>query len=180
MRWLACKSFNDAARLVFGQGFGGIVTLLWLFLCIQMVEIAKELVKAMVVRQVLIAIAQMALTKMCCSIALGFQDFCQGRVAFVDANVRAWQTHSSQARANRHLSCNEGRAPRRARRLGIVVCEQHALFGQSVDVGGWHHQAVGVNTDVGRTDVVGHDHDDIGSTGSLCHGHSAGQQNHGT
>ena len=73
LRWLSCKSFNDAAWLVLGQCFGGIVALLRFFFCIQVVEVAKELIKPVVVRQVLIAIAQVAFAKMSGAVALGFQ-----------------------------------------------------------------------------------------------------------
>ena len=59
-----------------------------------------------------------------------------------------------------------------------MVGEQHALFGQSIDVGRWHHQTMRVDTDVGGSNIVGHDHDNVRTAGRLRHDYGTAQHHH--
>ena len=47
--------------------------------------------------------------------------------------------------------------------LGVIIGEDHAFFGDSVDIrGAIAHQAHGVGTDIGLTDIIAPDDQDIG------------------
>ena len=66
-----------------------IVTLLGFFLRIEVIKIAKELVKAMNRWQMFIAVAQMVFAKLPGAIALLFQKLCQCRAFLLQAKCRA-------------------------------------------------------------------------------------------
>jgi hypothetical protein len=69
-----------------------------------------------------------------------------------------------QSGADGQLAGNEVRATGRAARLGIIVGKPHAFDGQLVEIRRPNgHHALIVDTDIGPSDVVGHDdEDDIG------------------
>jgi hypothetical protein len=101
--------------------------------------------------------------------------------AGVQADVGARQAHLGQARADRRLAGQEGRAARRAALLGVPVGEQRAFGGDPVDVGrAVAHHAEVVGADIEPADIVAHDEENVGLAvghGVLLH-RSAGGKGH--
>jgi hypothetical protein len=60
------------------SGSLGLVLELWFLLGIQVIEVAEELVEAVVARQMLVAVAQMVLAELAGGVALGFEQFGDG------------------------------------------------------------------------------------------------------
>ena len=70
---------------------------------------------------------------------------------------------SGEPRTQRDLAGDEVCAARRAARLGVVVGEPHALGGELVQVRRLAgHDALMVGADIEPSDIVAHDHEDIG------------------
>ncbi len=89
------------------------------------------------------------------------------RVLDPETEVGAREPHLAEAGAEHALARDEGRAPRGAALLAVVVGEDHALVGDAVDVGRLvAHQAEGVGADVRLPDVVAPDHQDVGFVGA--------------
>src|SRR4029077_957053 len=65
--------------------------------------------------------------------------------------------------ADRQLTGDKVRATRGATRFSVVVCEQHALAGETIEVRRLpRHDAAIVGADVKPANVVSHDEDDVG------------------
>ena len=77
-----------------------IVGIFGLFFCVQVVQVTKELIKAVLGRQELIAIAQVVFTKLSRGIALLFQQRGEGHVFRPDTQICAGHTHFSEASAD--------------------------------------------------------------------------------
>ena len=84
-----------------------------------MVEIAPEFIEAMPMWQMFFQVAEMILAKLCCGVALGFQDFRQRDVFLLQSGRGAGCTHCGQARAHRQLAGDERRPSGGATRLGV-------------------------------------------------------------
>ncbi len=76
-----------------------VVRQLRLFLGVEMVEIAVELVEAMRGRQELVLVAEMVLAELASRVALGLQELGDRRVLLAEADVGARQPDLAQARA---------------------------------------------------------------------------------
>ena len=139
------------------------VVLLWIFAGVQVIEDPEELVEAVVGRQVLVAVAQVVLAELPGGVAQRLEHLGEGRITVLDALLCAWKPDRAQARSHWVLAQQEGGTARRARRLGIVIHEDHALVGDAVDIrrGPAHHSAV-VGTDVPHADVVAPDNQNVG------------------
>ncbi|MNV72989.1 hypothetical protein D3C71_1661120 [compost metagenome] len=94
-----------------------------------MIEIAEELVEAMVGRQVFIAVTQVVLAELPRGVSERFEQLGDGWVFRLQAHSGTWDADLGQAGAHRMLAGDEGRAPRRAALLAVIVGEHHALFG---------------------------------------------------
>jgi hypothetical protein len=56
--------------------------------------------------------------------------------------------------------------------LGVIVREDHALFGDALDVRrAIAHQAHGVSADIGEADIIAHDHEEVGLPAARSGGH---------
>jgi hypothetical protein len=138
---------------------------LGLFLGVQVVQVAEELVEAVHRGQVVVAVTEVVLAELRGAVAQRLEDLGQRRVTRVQTDRRAGQAHGGQAGADRQLPGDEGGAPSGAARVRVVVGEQHAFAGDAVDVGRGHHHPVAVGADVGHAHIVGHDDQDVGPLG---------------
>ena len=158
-------AIEHAARAVLLAELGilRVVRQLRLFLGVEVVEVAVELIKTVHRRQVLVAVAQVILAELTRGVAERLEQLGDGRVFLPAAELRARQAHLGQARANAVLAGDERRATGGAALLAVVVGELHALLGEAVDVrSAIPHQAVGVGADVRLADVVAPDDHDVG------------------
>ena len=140
-----------------------IVGILRLFLGVQVVEIAEELVEAVDGGQKLVAVAQMVLAELAGGVAERLEQFGERRVLVGQSFLGARQADLEQAGAEAALPGDECGASGGAGLLGVEVGEDRALFGDAVDVGRAvaHHAAV-VGADVPVADVVTEDDEDVG------------------
>ena len=160
-------AFEHAARAELGAElriFGGlrVVRVLRLFLGVEVIEIAEELVEAVHRRQEFVAVAEMVLAELPGHVALRLEQVGQRRVLVGQALLRRRQADLEQAGADRALSGDEGGAAGGAGLLGVIVGEDRAFLGDAVDVGRAvaHHAAI-VGADVPVADVVAHDDEDV-------------------
>ena len=155
------RSCFDEIRVVFWP-----VRALGFFLGIEVVQVAEELVKTMVGRQVFVAVPQVVFTELRGGIALGLERLGNGDITFLQAHRRARYAHLGQAGAQRCLPGDERGAASGAAVLRVVVGEHHAFFGNPVDVGGFvAHHTHGIGADIGLANVIAKDHQDVGFFG---------------
>ena len=135
-----------------------------------------ELVEAVDSGQVFVAIPQVVLADLRRRVAERLEDIGDRRIGILQALFGRGQADFQQPGAERRLPGDERRASRGAGLLSVVVREQRALAGESVQVRRTapHHAAV-VGTDVPDAYVIGHDHDDVWFACS-SHGTSGGSR----
>ena len=130
---------------------------------VQVIEIAEEFIEPVDRRQELILVAKVILAELAGGVALRFERGGNGASLGGQSYRRTGLADRGHAGADRQLAGDEVRATRRAACLGVVVGEQHAFFGELVEVRRLPgHQAPVIGTDVPHADVVTHDDDDIG------------------
>ena len=78
-----------------------VVRIFWLFLCIQVVQVAEKLIKSVVCRKKLVLIAQVVLTKLRSDIALVLEERRQGDVLGPNTEVSPGRANFRQSCANR-------------------------------------------------------------------------------
>src|SRR3990170_5005531 len=141
-----------------------------LFLSVEVVEIAEELVEPMHRRQMLVAVAEVVLAELAGRVTLLLEQVGDCRRPFGDALRRARHADGEQTCAERVLAEDERRASRGAALLGVGVGEQRALLSEAVNVGRLvSHDAEAVGADVMNPYVIAPDDDDVGL---LLLGHS--------
>ena len=139
-----------------------IVRQLRLFLGVEVIEVAEELIEAVDGRQRLVAIADVVLAELAGGVAEVLQQAADGGIELAHAHRRAGEADLGEPGANAVLAGEERRAAGGAGLLAVVVEEADALFGDAVDVGRLvAHQAVAVGADVGDADVVAEDDQDV-------------------
>ena len=106
-----------------------------LFLGVEVVEVAVELVEAVHGGQELVAVAQVVLAELAGGIALRLQQLGDRRVFLLQPYRGARQADLGQAGAQAGLAGDERRPAGGAALLGVVVGEHHAFLGDAVDVG---------------------------------------------
>ncbi len=112
-----------------------VVVGLRLLLGVQVIEIAEELVEAVLGRQVLVAVAEMVLAELAAGVALVLEQVGDGRRPVRHAVIRAWHADGQQSGAERMLAEDERRAAGGAALLRVEVGEHRAFLGDAVDVG---------------------------------------------
>ena len=138
------------------------IRLLGLFLGIEVIQIAEELVEAVIGRQILVEVAEMVLAELSRRIAQRLERLGDGDVAVLQADRSAGRADLGQAGAQAGLAGDERRAARRAAVLRVIVGEHHAFLGDAVDVRRLvAHHAERVGADVGLADVVAEDDEDV-------------------
>ena len=135
-----------------------------------MVQVAEELVKAVVGRQEFVLVAQVVLAELRGGVAQRLEQLGDGGVLGLQADIGAGQADLQQAGAQRVLAGDKGRAPGGAALLAVVIGEQRAPPGRCDRY--WaccpQHAAV-IGADVGPADIVAPDHQDIRLVGfRLC------------
>ena len=150
------------AELLLERRVLGIVGQLRLFLGVQVIEVAEELVEAVHGRQVFVAVAEVVLAELAGGVAERLEQLGDRRVFLLQADRRAGHADLGQARADRILAGDEARAAGGAALLRVVVGERHAFLGDAVDVRGpvAHHAAAEV-ADVPDADVVAPEDQDV-------------------
>jgi hypothetical protein len=139
-----------------------VVGILRLFLGVEVVEIAEELIETMHRRQVFISVAKMILAELPGGVTECLHDIGHARVKRAKAELRAGQADFGQAGADRRLSGDERSASGGAALLAVPVGEHRALAADAVDVGrAVAHDAHVVGADVVPADVVAHDEQDV-------------------
>src|SRR5262249_38113090 len=133
-----CPAMQDAARPELFLEFRilRIVEVLWVFFRIQVIEVAEELVETVYGGQVLVLITEVVLTELPGSVTHRLKKLRRGPVACLQPHGRARRPHFRKAGAQRTLSGNEARAPRRTTLFGVVIGEDHPFASDPVDVGG--------------------------------------------
>src|SRR5262249_45783295 len=133
-----------------------------LFLGIQVVQVAEELVETVDRPQIFIAVAEVVLADLPGRISQWLQELGDGRVFLVEANRSGRQTDFGQAGAQSVLAGNERGSSGRAALLAVAVGESHALLCDAVDVGrAIAHQSVAITAEIGDADVVPPDDEHI-------------------
>ena len=129
---------DHAARpeLLAELGVLRVVLVLRLFLGVQVVEVAEELVEAVVGRQVLVVVAEVVLAELAGGVALGLEQTGDGRVfrPHAELGARAGRPWTRPVR-NTLWPVMKDDAAGGAALLAVVVGEDHALVGDAVDVG---------------------------------------------
>src|SRR5690606_28396883 len=107
--------------------FWEVVVHLRLFLGIEMIEIAEELIEAVIGRQHVIKVAEMVLAELAGGIALVLQGPSYSECLFGHADGRARDANLRQTSAQNALTGDEGGAAVHARMLPIRI-EEHDAF----------------------------------------------------
>ena len=140
-----------------------VVGILELFLGVEVIERAEELIEPVRGGQVLVEVAEVVLAELRGHVALRLEQFCDGHVARLQAFLRAGQTDLEHAGAKAGLAGDEARATGGAALLAIPVGEVRTFLGDAVNVRRLvAHHAVIVHADVEPADVVAPDHEDVG------------------
>src|SRR5262249_1406137 len=134
---VCCPALQDAARTEFFPKFGvlRIVRVLRLFLGVQMIEVAEELVETMHGGEVLVPVTKMVLTELPGGVAEAFQEFGDCRVFKGETQFCAWETHLRETSSDGLLPRDESRPTGGATLLRVERIELCALVGDPVDVG---------------------------------------------
>jgi hypothetical protein len=149
-----------------------VVGVLGLFLRVQVVEVAEELVEPVHRGQELVAVAEVVLAELAGDVAHGLQDLGDGGVLGLEAHIGSRQPHLGEAGADGGLAGDECRAAGGAALLAVPVGVHAAFPGDPVDVGrAVAHHAVVVGADIEPTDVIAPDDEDVRLAG--CHGASS-------
>ena len=143
-----------------------VVGVLRLFLGVQVVQVAEELVEPVDRGQELVLVSEVILAELAGGIAQRLEQVGDRRVLRSQALVGARQPHLGQPRADRRLPGDEGGASRGAALLAVPVGEHRPFPSHAVDVGrAVPHDAVIVGTDVVPADVVAPENQNIGLLG---------------
>ena len=155
---------HDPARAEFLLELGSlrVVGILRLFLGVEVIEIAEELIEAVGRREELVLVSQVVLAELPGRVAEVLHEVGDARVFGLKPDIRARQADLRQSCADGRLPGDERRASRRATLLPIPVGEQRAFFGDAVDVGRLiAHDATVVAARVKPPDVITHDDKDV-------------------
>ena len=107
-----------------------VVGILRLFLGVEVIEVAEELVEAVHGRQVLVAVAEMVLAELPGRVAEGLHEIGDGWIERREPEFGARQADLGQAGADRRLTGDEGGAAGGAALLAVPVGEDRAFLGR--------------------------------------------------
>src|SRR5207249_1004454 len=133
-----------------------------IFHCIQVIEVAEELIEPMDGGQELIEIAEVVLAELPGGVALRFERGGNRASLSWYPDLGARLADCGHPRADGQFAHDEVRATSRATRLGVIVGEQHPFLGDLVEVRcpASHHPTV-VGADIPDADIIAHDEDDV-------------------
>src|SRR5262245_23624077 len=110
----------------------------------------------------LVAVTEVVLAELTRRVAQRLEQLRDRRILLLQAERGARQADLGQACAQARLAGDEGGAPGGAALFAVRVCEHHALARHAVDVRRpVSHDAERVGADVGLTDVVAPNHNDV-------------------
>ena len=112
-----------------------VVLVLELFLGVEVVERAEELVEPVRGRQRFVGIPQVVLAELRRHVTLILEEFGDGHVTGLQPFLRARQADLQHARPEARLAGDETGAAGRAALLAVPVGEQGAFLGDTVDIG---------------------------------------------
>ena len=139
-----------------------VVGVFGLFLGVQVIQIAEELVEAVHRRQVLVAIAQVVLAELAGGVSEALEDLRDRGILRLEAQRGAGHADLGEAGADRLLAGNEGGATGGAALLAVEIGEHRAVLRDAVDVRRpVSHEAVVVAADIEPADVVRHDEKNV-------------------
>jgi hypothetical protein len=139
-----------------------VVELLGLFLGVEVVKVAEELVEPVHRRQMFVLVAEVVLAELPGRIAKRLEQLGDGGIVGRPSDVSAGHADLAHAGAVDALPTDERRAAGCAALLTIGVGESHTFVGNAVDVrGGVAHQAVAITTQIADPDVVAPDDQDV-------------------
>ena len=142
--------------------FVGIVRHFGLFFGVEMIEVAEELVEAVVGRKHAVEIAEVVLAELAGRIALVLEAGGDGHDVLLHPDRGAGDSDFGEAGAVDALPGDEGRAARGAGLFAVGIGEHHAFLGDAVDVGCLvTHEPVRIAAEVRDADVVAPNDEDI-------------------
>jgi hypothetical protein len=134
-----------------------------LFLGVEVVEVAVELVEAVDRREELIAVAQVVLADLCGGVAERLEQVGDRRIFLLQAQRGGWKADLGQPGAQAGLTGEERCPTGGAALLGVAVGEDHASPGDPVDIGrAIPHESHRVGADIRLSDVIAPDDHDVG------------------
>jgi hypothetical protein len=134
-----------------------VILLLGLFLGVEMIEIAEELIEPVHRRQELVAVAESVLAELAGGVSERFQRLGDRDVLWLQAERCSRQTHLGHSGAQAGLAGDERRPTGRAALLGVVVGKRQSFAGDAVDIWGLvSHNTERVGADIRDADVVPH------------------------
>ena len=158
------KAVYDAAgaEFLFEIGVLRVVGILGFLLGVEVVEISKKLVEAVVGREHVVAVAEVVFSELAGDIALRLKQRRDGGVFFFHPLGSTGEADFREASADGRLAGDEGGAAGGAGLLAIPIGKIRALAGDAVDVRSAvaHHAAVD-RADVELADVVAPDDEDV-------------------
>ena len=136
--------------------------MLRLFLGVQVIQIAEELVEAMNGGQKLVLVSQVVLAELAGGVAMILEQFGDRRIFLLKPDRGGRNTDLGEPGAERALAGEERRPAGGAALLGVIVGEDHPFPGNPINVRRTiAHQAHRVGTDVGLADVVTKDDQNV-------------------
>ena len=139
-----------------------VVRVLELFLRVEVVERAEELVEAMGGRQGVVGVTEVVLAELTRLVALPLEQLGNGNVPRLEPFLRAGQAYFEHAGTEADLAGNEARATSGAALLAVPVGEQRAFLRDAINVRRLvAHHALVVGADVPVTNVVSPENEDV-------------------
>src|SRR5262245_42295036 len=139
-----------------------VVRVLRLLFRVQVIEVAEELVEAVVRGQELVFVTQMILAELSRRVTELLEYLRDGGILRTQSDVRSGQTHFRQSSSNGRLPRDERRATSRAALLPVPVGEHRTFLTDAIDVRRLiPHDAPVIDAGVKPADVVAHDDEDV-------------------
>ena len=139
-----------------------IVGKLGLFLGVEVIKVAEELVETVHCRQRRVAVADVVLAELPCAVTQVLEQSTDGGVKLAHAHRSAREAHLGQSGAEAMLAGEKRRTACGTALLPVIVQETNSFLCDAVDVGrGVAHQAVAVGADVADADIIAPDHEDV-------------------
>ena len=160
------KGLAEIRELLFRR----VVVHLRLLLGVEVVQVAEELVEAVIGRQHMVQVAEVVLAELPCGVPLLLEQRRDRHELVGHADRCAREADLREAGAVAALPGDERRPSRGARLFSVAVGEQHAFLRQTVDVRRpVPHQPLAVAAQVADPDVVSPDHQDVRLLIAFCH-----------
>ncbi len=163
---LGCGRFafkHPSRRNLVSHSARGVIGQLGFFLDIQVVEVAKELVKTVHRGHELIAVTQVVLAELPGHIAEGLDEISNGWIFLLQTLRSTGHADLGETGAHRNLASDERRPPRGTTLLTVIVGEGQSLAGDTVNVGRLvaHHAVINM-AQVPVANIVTHHEQDVG------------------